>query len=85
MSLQDSDNNDNFEIYEDEYGEMDEDELVFEKRASVFTRAWTAWKVSEDELAFDAYAFGPQLFGLIALGLLLDVIKDAMELEDAYY
>lgn len=79
MSLQDSDYNDNFEIYEDEEGEMDEDELAWGKRAEVFSRAWTAWKVAEDTLADDAFAFGPQSFGLIALGLLLDVIKDAME------
>ena len=78
MSLQDSDDNDNFEIYEDEEGEFDEDELAFEKRDEVFTRAWTAWKVAEDTLSDDAFAFGPQSFGLIALGLLLDMIKDAM-------
>jgi RNA-dependent RNA polymerase len=76
VSLQDSDNG-NFPIYEDEEGEIDEDELIFEKRAEVSSRAWAAWKVTEDTLANDPYAFGPQSFGLIALGLLLDVIKDA--------
>jgi RNA-dependent RNA polymerase len=87
VSLQDFDDNDdnasgNFQIYEDEEGEIDEDELVFETRAEVFSRAWAAWKVSEDVLTDDPYAFGPQSFGLIALGLLLDVIKDAT--GDAY-
>ena len=77
MSFQDSENNDNFQIYEDEDGEMDEDELVFETRAEVFSRAWAAWRVAEDTLIYDQFAFGPQSFGLIALGLLLDVIKDA--------
>jgi RNA-dependent RNA polymerase len=74
VGLHDSDNN---PIYEDEEGEIDEDELAFEKRAEVFSRAWAAWKVAEDTLADDPFVFGPQSFGLIALGLLLDVIKDA--------
>jgi RNA-dependent RNA polymerase len=84
VSLQDYDNHDNFQIYEDEEdGEIDEDDLVFEKRAEVFSRAWAAWNVAEDSLTEDPYAFGPQSFGLIALGLLLDLIKDAT--TDAYY
>ena len=82
MSLQDSDNND-FQTYEDEEDEIDDDELVFETRAEVFTRAWAAWKVAEDTLFDDPSAFGPQSFGLIALGMLLDVIKDAT--ADTYY
>ena len=92
MSLQDSDSNDDVQIYEDEEGEVDEDEeevdedeLVFETRAEVFSRAWAAWKVAEDKLTDDVSAFGPQSFGLIALGLLLDVIKDATTDADAYY
>ena len=85
MNLQDSDNNDNFhQTYEDEEGEMDDDELIFETRAEVFSRAWAAWKVAEDTLMDEPTAFGPQSFGLIALGLLLDVIKDAMA-DAAYY
>ena len=90
MSLQDSDSNDDVQIYEDEEGEVDEDEeevdedeLVFETRAEVFSRAWAAWKVAEDILIDDPSTFGAQSFGLIALGLLLDVIKDAT--ADAYY
>ena len=77
MSFQDSDNNGDFKMYDDEEGEMDEDRLVLETRAEVFSRAWAAWKVAEDTLTRDRSAFGPQSFGLIALGLLLDVIKDA--------
>ena len=83
MRLQDSDNNDNFQKYEDEEGEIDDDELVLETRAEVFTRAWAAWKVAEDTLIDEPSAFGPQSFGLIALGMLLDVIKDAT--ADTYY
>ena len=75
MSLQDSDSNDNFQIYEDEDGDIDDDELVFETRAEVFSRAWAAWRVAEDTLIDEPSAFGPRSFGLIALGLLLDVIK----------
>ena len=78
MNLQDSESNDSFEINEDE-----EDEFIFETRAEVFSRAWAAWKVAEDTLTDDPSAFGPQSFGLIALGLLLDVIKNAT--TDAYY
>ena len=85
MSFQDSDNNDNFQEYEDEEDEIDEDELAFETRAEVFSRAWAAWKVAEDTLTYDPSAFGPQSFGLIALGLLLDLIKDAETPTDAYY
>ena len=75
MSLQDSDN-ENYPEYEDEEGEIYEDELIFEKRAEVFSRAWAAWSVAEDTLADDPFVFGPQSFGLLAMGLLLDVIKD---------
>lgn len=83
MNLQESDNNDNFQIYEDEEGDLDHDELVFETRAEVFSRAWAAWKVAEDILIDEPSAFGPQSFGLIALGLLLDLVKDAT--ADAEY
>jgi RNA-dependent RNA polymerase len=83
VNHQDSDNNDNFQTHEVEEGEIDDDDLAFEKRAEVFTRAWAAWKVAGDILLDDPSAFGPKSFGLIALGLLLDVIKDAT--ADAYY
>jgi hypothetical protein len=83
VNLQEFDNNDNLQNYEDEEGEIDDDELVAETRAEVFTRAWAAWKVAEDILTDEPTAFGPQSFGLIALGLLLDVIKDAT--TDPYY
>jgi len=83
VNLQDSDNHDDFQIDEDEEDEIDDDELVFETRAEVFSRAWAAWKVAEDILIDEPTAFGPQSFGLIALGLLLDLIKDAT--ADTYY
>jgi hypothetical protein len=48
----------------------DEDELAFETRAEVYSRAWAAWRVAElaaeDTLTRDLSAFGPQSFGLIA-------------------
>jgi RNA-dependent RNA polymerase len=75
VSLQDSDNG-NYPEYEDEEDEIYEDELIFEKRAEVFSRAWAAWNVAEDALVDDPFAFGPQSFGLLAMGLLLDVVKD---------
>jgi hypothetical protein len=75
---EDEDEEDEDEEDEDEEGEIDEeDDLVFETRAEVFSRAWAAWKVAEDTLTRDRSVFGPQSFGLIALGMLLDVIKDA--------
>ena len=81
MSIKDSDNNDDnkFQTYEElEEGEiLDDDVFVSETRAEIFTRAWAASKVAEDKLIVEPAAFGPQSFGLIALGLLLDVIKDA--------
>ena len=86
MSLEDSDNSETYEDEDsDEEGEIDDDELVFESRAEVFTRAWAAWKVAEDTLIKEPSAFGPQSFGLIALSLLLDVIKHAKADSDALY
>ena len=87
MDRRHSDNNDDFQMYEDdsEEGEIDDhdDELVFETRAEVFSRAWAAWNLAEEILIDDPSAFGPQSFGLIALDLLLDLIKDAR--ANAYY
>ena len=80
MSLQDADDA-NYPEYEDGEDEIYEDELIFEKRAEVFSRAWAAWNVAEDTLAYDRSAFGPQSFGLIAMGLLLNVVKDATKNE----
>ena len=81
MSLPDLEHDKDLE-YEDEDGEIDEDELVLDQRAEVFSRAWAAWNVAEEALADDAFSFGPQSFGLIALGLLLNVVKDAT--KDVY-
>ena len=80
MSLQDSDNG-NHPEYEDEEDEIYEDVLIFEKRAEIFNRAWAAWSTAEDTLVGDPFAFGPQSFGLLAMGLLLDVVKDATKTE----
>jgi hypothetical protein len=40
-------------------------------------RSWTAWLIAEAELEENPDSFGPQSFGLIALGSLLKIMKDA--------
>lgn len=60
------------EVYEDEESEMDRT-----KRAEVFNRAWAAWNVAEEALRDNPETFGAQSFGLIALGVLLGIVKDA--------
>jgi RNA-dependent RNA polymerase len=68
------------EDYEDEEIQMDR-----ARRYEVFKRAWAAWNVAEEALQEalqdDADAFGAQSFGLIALGVLLEVVKNAQSAE----
>ncbi|KAJ7651977.1 RdRP-domain-containing protein, partial [Mycena polygramma] len=61
---------DEFEDEED----MAEDE---ERRRDKFERAWAAWIVAEEALDDDPSAYGPSSFGLLALGTMLEVIKEA--------
>lgn len=62
----------------------DEDEDLhdgnwYQDRAEAFKRAWAAWVIAEDALREDRYAFGPQSFGLIALGVMLGLVKELRE------
>ena len=62
---------------DDEDYDDDEPELGMAARVEVFKRAWAAWSVAEETLLDDRTSFGAQSFGLIALGVLLDIVKDA--------
>jgi RNA-dependent RNA polymerase len=44
--------------------------------AETMARSWAAWLVAVAELRNEPDAFGPQSFGLIALGSLLSVVKE---------
>jgi len=57
---------------EDEYEDEYEEEKLHEK----FKRAWAAWMVAEEAIHEDPEAYGPKSFGLIALGVLLEVVKE---------
>jgi RNA-dependent RNA polymerase len=43
--------------------------------AETFQRCWAAWCVAEDSLKEDPSMFGAQSFGLIALGMMLEIVK----------
>ncbi|GBE85127.1 hypothetical protein SCP_0703130 [Sparassis crispa] len=69
-------NEDNYkEDYEDrafrEAVDDDETPMMLE----TFKRAWAAWYVAEISLIEYSGAFGPQSFGLIALGRMLEIVK----------
>ncbi|KAF7319857.1 RdRP-domain-containing protein [Mycena kentingensis (nom. inval.)] len=66
---------------DDEWEDPDEVAGDEERRADRFTRAWAAFLVSEEALAEDAAAFGASSFGLIALGTVLDVIREAKDAQ----
>ncbi|KAJ6573969.1 RdRP-domain-containing protein [Mycena vulgaris] len=48
-----------------------------ERRREKFERAWAAWLVAEEALDDEPSAYGPSSFGLLALGTILEVIKEA--------
>ncbi|KAJ7480104.1 RdRP-domain-containing protein [Mycena galericulata] len=48
-----------------------------ERRKATFERAWAAWVVAEEALYDDPSAYGPSSFGLLALGTMLEVVKEA--------
>lgn len=70
---------------EEEYTDIDdgewddEDDYYRETRqiAEAFKRAWAGWCVAESILMTEPASFGPQSFGLIALGRMLELIKAA--------
>ncbi|KAG1835528.1 RdRP-domain-containing protein [Suillus variegatus] len=43
--------------------------------AETFKRCWAAWCVAEDNLKEEPGMFGAQSFGLIALGMMLEIVK----------
>ncbi|KIJ68828.1 hypothetical protein HYDPIDRAFT_107077 [Hydnomerulius pinastri MD-312] len=71
---------------EDEFSDdgewEDEDDFYRESRliAETFNRAWAAWCVAEEALQEYPASYGPQSFGLIALGQMLELIKAAKQL-----
>ncbi|KAF7306444.1 RdRP-domain-containing protein [Mycena indigotica] len=64
---------------DDEWEDSEEIAGNEERRADRFMRAWAAWLVVEETLDEDKTAFGPSSFGLLALGTMLDVIKEAKD------
>lgn len=46
-----------------------------------YIRASAAWQVANDALTDDVEAFGPSSFGLIALGIMLQIMKKARKLS----
>ncbi|EIW86345.1 RdRP-domain-containing protein [Coniophora puteana RWD-64-598 SS2] len=57
----------------------DEDEDDVAVAAETFTRAWAALLVAASVLRDDPTTFGPQSFGLIALGRMLEIMKNAQQ------
>jgi len=68
----------------DDEGEGDDDEGDSESTAEMMVRSWAAWLVAEAKLQENPEAFGPQSFGLVALGLLLKIIKEATVASNPY-
>ncbi|KAJ7226071.1 RdRP-domain-containing protein [Mycena pura] len=62
---------------EDDWDDWEETAGDEERRRDRFERAWAAWLVAEEAIDDDASAFGASSFGLLALGTMLDVIKEA--------
>jgi RNA-dependent RNA polymerase len=58
----------------DESEDLAEDE---ERRRDKYERAWAAWLVAEEALDDDPSSYGPSSFGLLALGTMLEVVKEA--------
>jgi hypothetical protein len=61
---------------DDYYDDDDEDWNADARESEIFNRAWAAWCVAEEALVEDPRCFGPQSFGLIALGIMLEVVKE---------
>lgn len=69
------------DLDDDEWDE-DEDDYYRETRqvSDMFKRAWAAWCAAESALMENATSYGPQSFGLIALGRMLELIRAARQL-----
>ncbi|KIK37017.1 hypothetical protein CY34DRAFT_26176 [Suillus luteus UH-Slu-Lm8-n1] len=63
------------EDYEDWTFREQCEELERRMMAETFKRCWAAWCVAEDNLKEDPSMFGAQSFGLIALGMILEIVK----------
>ncbi|KAJ7922944.1 RNA dependent RNA polymerase-domain-containing protein [Mycena leptocephala] len=64
---------------EEEDDEFEEEDFAGdeERRRDKFERAWAAWIVAEEALDDDLGSYGPSSFGLLALGTMLEVVKEA--------
>lgn len=63
---------------QDEQDDDEEDEDILSDRdLESYRRAAAAWQAANDALEEDAEAFGPSSFGLIALGVMLEIMKKA--------
>jgi RNA-dependent RNA polymerase len=70
--------------YEDDDEDEDEDEDHLSPQDSeTFMRAAAAWQISFEKLSEEEPLLGPASFGLIALGLMLDIVKKARKLNFA--
>ncbi|KAL4069320.1 RdRP-domain-containing protein [Scleroderma citrinum] len=77
----DHEHNEDDEDIRDDY-DYDEEDFYRENRmiAEHFKRAWAAWYVAEEVLREYPGSYGPQSFGFIALGRMLELIKEAKRL-----
>ncbi|KAH7883958.1 RdRP-domain-containing protein [Phlebopus sp. FC_14] len=73
---------DDDDFSDDDWYEDEEDDFHRESRVvtETFKRAWAAWCVAEKALADYPESYGPQSFGLVALGRMLELIKAARQL-----
>ncbi|KAG1828633.1 RdRP-domain-containing protein [Suillus variegatus] len=73
------------EMYSDEEDDYDDwtfreefDDTEQRSMAETFKRSWAAWCVAEDTLKEEPRMFGAQSFGLIALGRMLEIVKESL-------
>ncbi|KAG2109648.1 RdRP-domain-containing protein [Suillus discolor] len=73
------------EMYDDEEDDYDDwtfreefDDTEQRSMAETFKRSWAAWCVAEDTLKEESRMFGAQSFGLIALGRMLEIVKESL-------
>lgn len=70
-----------YEGDEDDEDEDEDEDLLSPRDRGTFMRAAAAWQVSADMLNDGGTLFGFASFGLIALGLMLDIAKKAERLS----
>ncbi|KAG1908506.1 RdRP-domain-containing protein [Suillus fuscotomentosus] len=73
------------EMYSDEEDDYDDwtfreefDDTEQRSMAETFKRSWAAWCVAEDTLKEEPRMYGAQSFGLIALGRMLEIVKESL-------